>query len=168
MVGGSRWVLAPMLVEWVVEYGAVAAAVDYRLAPEFPDPVPVQDCYAGLEWFTGRALTCSDLGSHQQRDRMDGPARRSPRHCRRVDLCCAGTCNRPVRPAARLHRGGERRGVPRRSCRLREPDLGGGRRRELHIWAGGFHGFQTIVPTAAVSQAAVRTRESWVRRVLAP
>ena len=39
---------------------------------------------------------------------------------------------------------------------------------ELHIWAGGFHGFQTIVPTAAMSQTAVQTRESWVRRVLAP
>jgi acetyl esterase/lipase len=37
---------------------------------------------------------------------------------------------------------------------------------ELHIWAGGFHGFQTIVPTAAVSRAAVQTREAWVRRVL--
>jgi acetyl esterase/lipase len=39
---------------------------------------------------------------------------------------------------------------------------------ELHIWAGGFHGFQTIVPSAAVSRTAVQTRESWVRRVLAP
>ncbi|HVD80160.1 MAG TPA: alpha/beta hydrolase, partial [Propionibacteriaceae bacterium] len=55
MVGGSRWAVAPMLVEWVLEYGAVAAAVDYRLAPEFPDPVPVEDCYAGLEWFIGQA-----------------------------------------------------------------------------------------------------------------
>jgi hypothetical protein len=41
MVGGSRWAVAPMLVEWALEYGAVAAAVDYRLAPQFPDPVPV-------------------------------------------------------------------------------------------------------------------------------
>jgi acetyl esterase/lipase len=55
MVGGSRWAVAPMLVEWVLEYGAVAAAVEYRLAPELPDPVPVEDCYAGLEWFAGRA-----------------------------------------------------------------------------------------------------------------
>jgi acetyl esterase/lipase len=37
---------------------------------------------------------------------------------------------------------------------------------ELHIWAGGYHGFQTIVPTAAVSQAAVQTRAAWVRRHL--
>ncbi|MFZ1116382.1 MAG: alpha/beta hydrolase, partial [Propionibacteriaceae bacterium] len=37
---------------------------------------------------------------------------------------------------------------------------------ELHIWAGGFHGFQTIVPTAAVSQRAIQARESWIRRVL--
>jgi acetyl esterase/lipase len=38
---------------------------------------------------------------------------------------------------------------------------------ELHIWAGGFHGFQTIVPTAALSRTAMQTRESWVSRVLA-
>jgi len=37
---------------------------------------------------------------------------------------------------------------------------------ELHIWAGGFHGFQAIVPTAAVSQRAVQTRDAWVRRHL--
>ena len=55
MVGGSRWAVAPMLVEWVLAYDVVAAAVDFRLAPEFPDPVPVEDCYAGLEWFAGRA-----------------------------------------------------------------------------------------------------------------
>jgi len=39
---------------------------------------------------------------------------------------------------------------------------------ELHIWAGGFHGFQTIVPKAAVSRTAVQARESWVSRILAP
>ena len=55
MVGGSRSAVAPMLVEWVLQYGAVAAAVDYRLAPEYPDPVPVEDCYAGFDWFAASA-----------------------------------------------------------------------------------------------------------------
>jgi acetyl esterase/lipase len=38
---------------------------------------------------------------------------------------------------------------------------------ELHIWAGGFHGFQNVVPAAAVSRAAVACREAWVRRQFA-
>lgn len=30
-------------------------AVDYRLAPEYPYPTPLEDCYAGLVWFSGHA-----------------------------------------------------------------------------------------------------------------
>ena len=56
MVGGSRWSMLPMLVEWVLEYDVVAAAVEYRLAPEFPDPVPVEDCFAGFQWFLAHAV----------------------------------------------------------------------------------------------------------------
>ncbi|MGI5271103.1 alpha/beta hydrolase [Nonomuraea sp. CA-218870] len=39
---------------------------------------------------------------------------------------------------------------------------------ELHVWPGGFHGFEGIVPHAAVSQAAVEARTRWLRRVLNP
>ncbi|MEL0525935.1 alpha/beta hydrolase, partial [Neisseria gonorrhoeae] len=34
--------------ELLAEHDAVAVSVEYRLAPEFPDPCPVEDCYAGL------------------------------------------------------------------------------------------------------------------------
>ena len=33
----------------------VVASVDYRLAPEFPYPTPLEDCYCGLTWFFDRA-----------------------------------------------------------------------------------------------------------------
>ncbi|MGB8857813.1 MAG: alpha/beta hydrolase [Ilumatobacteraceae bacterium] len=33
----------------------VIASVEYRLAPAFPYPVPLDDCYAGLEWLFGAA-----------------------------------------------------------------------------------------------------------------
>jgi acetyl esterase/lipase len=39
---------------------------------------------------------------------------------------------------------------------------------ELHVWPGGFHGFDGIVPTAALSRAAVAARVDWLRRLLAP
>jgi acetyl esterase/lipase len=36
---------------------------------------------------------------------------------------------------------------------------------ELHVWSGGYHGFATTA-TARVSMAAVRAKESWLRRTL--
>jgi hypothetical protein len=62
----------------------------------------------------------------------------------------------------------ERRGVRDEAVALASGLWKAGCSAELHIWADGFHGFQTIVPTAAVSQTAVQTRQSWVRRVLTP
>ena len=38
---------------------------------------------------------------------------------------------------------------------------------DLHVWAGGYHGFDALVPTAAVSKAARSARIDWLRRVLA-
>lgn len=37
---------------------------------------------------------------------------------------------------------------------------------ELHVWSGGFHGFDQIVPAAAVSRAASAARTSWLERLL--
>jgi acetyl esterase/lipase len=44
--------------------------------------------------------------------------------------------------------------------------LAGGRA-ELHVWPGGFHGFDGMVPTAAISRSAVAARADWLRRLLA-
>ncbi|MEO3748097.1 alpha/beta hydrolase [Plantactinospora sp. B5E13] len=37
---------------------------------------------------------------------------------------------------------------------------------ELHVWAGGFHGFDALYPQARVSTTARRTRTDWLARVL--
>lgn len=37
---------------------------------------------------------------------------------------------------------------------------------ELHVWAGGFHGFDIFVPEAKVAQAARAAKVDWVKRVL--
>ncbi|MFG2363891.1 alpha/beta hydrolase [Streptomyces mirabilis] len=39
---------------------------------------------------------------------------------------------------------------------------------ELHVWAGGFHGFDALYPQARVSAEARRTRNDWLARVLSP
>ncbi|GAA1732623.1 alpha/beta hydrolase [Streptomyces yatensis] len=39
---------------------------------------------------------------------------------------------------------------------------------ELHVWAGGFHGFDALYPQAHISATARRTRTDWLARVLSP
>ncbi|WP_305789722.1 alpha/beta hydrolase [Symbioplanes lichenis] len=38
---------------------------------------------------------------------------------------------------------------------------------ELHVWAGGFHGFTGMVPRAALSRTAVSALADWTTRLLA-
>ncbi|MGW4569172.1 alpha/beta hydrolase, partial [Streptomyces sp. NPDC004561] len=37
---------------------------------------------------------------------------------------------------------------------------------ELHVWPGGFHGFDALAPDAALSRAARAARVAWLRRLL--
>lgn len=42
--------------DWLLnDHDVVLISVDYRLAPEYPDPYPVEDCYAGLVWIAEHA-----------------------------------------------------------------------------------------------------------------
>ncbi|MCM3808750.1 alpha/beta hydrolase [Streptomyces sp. DR7-3] len=38
---------------------------------------------------------------------------------------------------------------------------------ELHVWTGGFHGFDSMAPQAAISRDAWQARLRWLRRLLA-
>ncbi|WP_328701561.1 alpha/beta hydrolase [Amycolatopsis pittospori] len=55
MVMADRFASVGPLIDWAMKYDAVAVTVEFRRAPEFPDPVPVEDCYAGLAWMAAHA-----------------------------------------------------------------------------------------------------------------
>ncbi len=38
---------------------------------------------------------------------------------------------------------------------------------ELHVWPGGYHGFDSFAPQAEISRAAKAARLRWLRRILA-
>lgn len=37
---------------------------------------------------------------------------------------------------------------------------------ELHVWRGGFHGYDTLAPESEVARETTSTRSSWMRRIL--
>jgi acetyl esterase/lipase len=43
-----------------------------------------------------------------------------------------------------------------------------GGRADLHVWAGGFHAFDHLVPEAQISREARAARVGWLRRILRP
>jgi acetyl esterase/lipase len=49
-VSGSRFTGIPQLLALIREVDAVIITVEYRLAPEHPDPAPIEDGYAALVW----------------------------------------------------------------------------------------------------------------------
>ncbi|KJL42286.1 alpha/beta hydrolase [Microbacterium trichothecenolyticum] len=225
MIIGDRWGGVSTVLDAAERTNGVIVTVEYRLAPEYPDPYLVEDCYAGLVW-TGEHL--EELGIDPTRliiagasaggglaagtallarDRQ-GPAlaaqllmcpmiddRDATTSARQIDG--VGVWDRPTNVVGWTALLGDRRGTddvsiyaaPSRATDLsglppayidcgsaevfRDEDVAyatrlweAGVQAELHVWAGGFHGFEAFAPHAAVSQAAVAARDSWLSRVL--
>jgi acetyl esterase/lipase len=55
MVGGTRRSHVSNMLDLAEPENMVVVSVEYRLAPEHPDPAPVEDCYAGLRWVAENA-----------------------------------------------------------------------------------------------------------------
>lgn len=224
IIGDSRGVGS--VLDWAVDNGAVVVSVEYRLAPEHPDPAPIQDCYEGLLW-THKLAT--EIGGDPDRIVVTGTSaggglaagvallardRGGPRLLGQV-LMCPMLDDRLTTPSSQELDGegiwdatsnmtgwnallGERRGgsdVSMYTAPARATDLSGlpasfvdvgsvetfrdedidyaarllqaGVPTELHVWPGGFHGFDGMAPQASLSRTASATRAAWVRRLLA-
>ena len=212
--------------DWLLnDHDVVLITVDYRLAPEHPDPYPVEDCYAGLVWVHAHA---HELGIDPERiviagqsagaglaagtallarDRK-GPAllaqilvspmlddRDSTVSTKQIDGI--GVADRQMtRFGWDAYLGSRRAGedvsvyaAPARAIDLSELprtyiDCGSaevfrdetvayasglwaaGGDAELHVWPGAFHGFTSMMPTAALSVSATAALADWTRRLL--
>ena len=224
ILGNSRTGLEDLL-DWALELGLVVVSVEYRLAPEHPDPAPIEDCYAGLVWTAEHA---DELGIDPDQIIVAGTSaggglaaglallardRRGPALAAQV-LMCPMLDDRNDTPSSRQMAGrgvwdstanttgwtallGDACGGPDVSAYAapaRAVDLSGlppafvdvgsaetfrdedvayatriwqaGGVAELHVWPGGFHGFDTLAPQAAISQEAKAARVRWLRRQL--
>ncbi|TQL67171.1 acetyl esterase/lipase [Nocardioides albertanoniae] len=226
MVMGNRMAGVDAFLPHVADGSAVVVSVEYRLAPEHPDPAPVEDCYAGLVWTAKNAAT---LGVDPERIMIGGSSaggglaagtallardRGFPRLTHQILICPMlddrlethssqmldeeGVWDRnsnlfgwtallgerrggpDVTPYAAPARAEDLTGLPRTYIdtgsveTFRDETLTYARRLseagvsvDLHMWGGGFHGFDQVAGQAAVSRASVATREEFVRRALA-
>jgi acetyl esterase/lipase len=225
MVMGNRFAGITPLLDTVDRLNAVLVSVEYRLAPEFPDPYPVEDCYAGLLWTVthtqelgidpdrlivagsssggGLAAGTALLARDRQGPRLAGQLLMYPMlddrdqtvSTRQIDG--VGLWDRTSNATGWTALLGDRKGgpnvsiyaAPARATSLaglpatyidcgsaevfRDEDVAYATRlwasgvpTELHIWAGGFHGFELFAPHATISQAAVHVRDTWLDRVL--
>jgi acetyl esterase/lipase len=225
MIFGNRFGGVGAYLPFVASHDAVVVAVDYRLAPEHSDPIPVEDCFAALRWMLshagelgidpGRMIVAGQSAGAGlaagvtllARDRGGPPIAAqllvSPMLDDRNDTVSAhqidgvGVWDRTSNDTGWTALLGDRRGgdVAASAAPARADDLAGlppaflsvgsaevfrdetvayasriwasGGAAELHVWPGGFHGFENFAPGAAISQASAAARDGWLTRILA-
>ena len=225
MVFGSRFGGVQAYLPFVASHGAVVVAVDYRLAPDHPDPIPVEDCSATLQWMhdhaeelgidvdqmmiagqsagAGLAAGVCLLARERGGPAVIGQVLQSPMlddrdetvSTRQIDGI--GVWDRQSNRMAWTALLGDRRGGPdvaASAAPARATDLAGlppafisvgsaevfrdeavayasriwesGGVAELHVWPGGFHGFENFAARTGLAKAAAAARDGWVRRIL--
>lgn len=223
MFSGNRYGAGKVL-DWVSELGVVIASIDYRLAPEYPDPAPADDCWAGLAWLVDHA---GEWGVDPGRIIIAGPSaggglaagvalrardESGPALLAQLLICpmlddrneTASSSQyledvpwtrgsnetawglllgdpRPenVSPYAAPARATSLVGLPPAFIDVgtaevfRDEDVdyasrlwADGVQAELHVWPGGYHGFDSIAPEHPLSVAARAARAAWLERVL--
>jgi acetyl esterase/lipase len=55
MIIGNRHMDNAQLERWCRSFSCTCVSVEYRLAPEYPFPAPLEDCYAALLWMVKEA-----------------------------------------------------------------------------------------------------------------
>ena len=227
MIIGGRFTGVDVMLDWVDRFDAVCVSVEYRLAPEYPDPYPVEDCYAGLVWTSehagelgidpdrlliaggsaggGLAAGTTLLARDRQGPKLIGQVLIYPMIDDRNDTVSSyqidgvGVWDRTSNATGWDALLGDRRGTddvsiyaaPSRATDLshlpptfvdcgtaevfRDEDVAYastiwacGGVAELHVWPGGFHGFDLMAPHTALAQAMTAARTAWVRRLLEP
>jgi acetyl esterase/lipase len=69
MVFGDRFAGLEQPLTWIETWGVVVVTMDYRLAPEHPDPFPREDAFAALGW---AAANAAELGIRRDRMMVEG------------------------------------------------------------------------------------------------
>ncbi len=203
----------------------VVLSLGYRLAPENPDPIPLEDCYRGLLtvvndahrlgvdprrivlWGTSGGGGLAAGAALRTRDdrgpRLAGLMLLSPMLDDRNNSFSAhqmeglDTWTRQANGFAWSALLGDRAGgvdVTSYSAPARATDLSGlpptfldvgstetfrdevtafadrlwrsGGSAELHVWPGGYHGFESVTPQSRLAQLTWQSRLHWLQRVL--
>lgn len=225
MIFGNRFSGVGAYLPFVASHGVSVIAVDYRLAPQHPDPYPVEDCFATVAWVAqhaaelgvdptrivvagqsagaGLAAGVTLLARERGGPRIAAQLLVSPMLDDRNDTVSArqidgvGVWDRTSNETGWTALLGDRRGGPDvgvASAPARADDLAhlpaaflsvgsaevfrdetvayatrlwaAGGTAELHVWPGGFHGFENFAPASRLALAAAAARDSWLNRML--